>query len=111
MDIFNLINMKKDMLLGNYSYVDESYEEIYDYQNDYIDTISENFDLALENANMQLFQCGTDDYIYNLLEENEYWDITEESVIESVGSGIKKIIDAIISLIKKIGSLIFSSSI
>lgn len=106
MDIFNLINMKKDMLLGNYSYVDESYEEIYDYQNDYIDTISENFDLALENANMQLFQCGTDDYIYNLLEENEYWDITEESVIESVGSGIKKIIDAIISLIKKIGSFI-----
>ena len=106
MDIFNLINMKKDMLLGNYSYVDESYEEIYDYQNDYIDTISENFDLALENANMQLFQCGTDDYIYNLVEENEYWDITEESVIESVGSGIKKIIDAIISLIKKIGSFI-----
>lgn len=90
MDIFNLINMKKDMLLGNYSYVDESYEDIYDYQNDYIDAISENFDLALENANMQLFQCGTDDYIYNLLEENEYWDITEESVIESVGSGIKK---------------------
>ena len=106
MDIFNLINKKKDMLLGNYSYVDESYEEIYDYQNDYIDTISENFDLALENANMQLFQCGTDDYIYNLLEENEYWDITEESVIESIGSGIKKIIDAIISLIKKIRSFI-----
>ena len=70
MDIFNLINMKKDMLLGNYSYVDESYEEIYDYQNDYIDTISENFDLALENANMQLFHCGRDDYIYNLF---DYW--------------------------------------
>lgn len=107
MDIFNLINMKKDMLLGNYTYVDESYkDESYIYEENYINMISENFDLALENANLQLFQCGSDEYIYNLLEENEYWDITEEGVISSIGEGIKKIINSILSLIKKIGTFI-----
>ena len=79
MNIYDLINMKKDILINGYSTLEESYEYIeYDPEEEYLNTICENFDLSLENANLQLFHYGSEEYIYDILEENEYWDITEE---------------------------------
>ena len=107
MNIYDLINMKKDILINGYttlSTLEESYE--CDPEEEYLNTICENFDLSLENANLQLFHYGSEEYIYEVLEENEYWDITEEGVVSAIGEGIKKIINAIISLIKKIISFI-----
>ena len=107
MNIYDLINMKKDILINGYSTLstlEESYE--CDPEEEYLNTICENFDLLLENANLQLFHYGSEEYIYEVLEENEYWDITEEGVVSSVGEGIKKIVESILSLIKKIFSFI-----
>ena len=106
MNIYDLINMKKDILINGYSTL-STLEESYDCiesspEEEYLNTICENFDLSLENANLQLFHYGSEEYIYEVLEENEYWDITEEGVISAIGEGIKKIINAIISLIRKI---------
>ena len=99
--------MKKDFFINGYSTLEESYECIESSpEEEYLNTICENFDLSLENANLQLFHYGSEEYIYEVLEENEYWDITEEGVISAIGEGIKKIINAIISLIKKIISFI-----
>lgn len=108
MDIYDLINMKKDMFINQHSLEninnDDSYqcESSDTLENEYISTLSENFELLLENVNLKLFRYSSEDYIYDLLEESECWDITEEGVIGAVADGIKKIISAIISLIGKI---------
>lgn len=107
MNIYDLINMKKDIFINGYSTLEESYDCIESSpEEEYLNTICENFDLSLENANLQLFHYGSEEYIYEVLEENEYWDITEEGVISAIGEGIKKIIEGILNLIKKIFSFI-----
>ena len=72
MNIYDLINMKKDILINGYSTLstlEESYE--CDPEEEYLNTICENFDLLLENANLQLFHYGSEEYIYDILEANE----------------------------------------